>query len=366
MASRMKWALVAAGFTAALTLALDRGGPPDRRLEEFATQAHLWRTSNELAATRRAIVQWSTLDSVRALLPDSGVGFDAPGAMDASNAILAEARDSIQRELAAQGGSRARILLLAKTQSEETRTQQRGGMSVQYFAGSDDAGGWCAVVIDPHGENQATLREAVFAGGSALGPCDYWARFGAPGPAVRAQLPAWGLFLGAPRTGGTTKGGPARRLFGMRQWGSVLAPYVDAQACVAGRLDACERALLDPSVWTTSFFGTLRSPDDVALLARARYERDAAPAEHLMADLRNEVGDEAFARFWHSDGDLRAALAAATGTPAASWMHRWAVARFGTEPRGPTLDLLTAVLTLLALAALGAASLHVAQRRRVA
>ena len=366
MASRMKWVLAVVGLTAALTLALGRGGPPGRRMESYSAQSQLWRASSALAATRRAIVQWSTLDSVRALLPDSGVAFAGSDAIGARSAIFAEARDSIERELAAMGGSRARILVLAHTQPEHVRAQQRGGMSLQYFAGDDGAGGWCAVVIDPVGVQVAALRQSVFAGGSALGPCSFWARYGAPGRAVRSRLPEWGLFLGAARPAGPTQVGTPRGLFGMRRWGSVLAPYIVAQSCVAGRLDSCERALTDASVWTTSFFGVLSSPDDAALLARARFDRDVAPAEHLMADLRTEIGDEAFARFWRSEDDVVEALAEATGTSASSWIHRWAVTRFGAQPRGPTVQPVTALLTLLAIAALGAASLQVARLRRIA
>lgn len=364
MAFRMKWALALVVLTIALTLALGRGGPHGTRLEEYAAQSHLWRASNELDATRRAIAQWSVLASVRGLVPDSGVRFDASGAIDAGYDIFAEARDSIEAELAAMGGSRARIAVVALTGAERPDAR-RPTISVQYFADRDSLGGWCAVVIDPHAADPDGLRDAIFAGGSALGPCAFWARYGAPGPAVASLLPHFGLFLSAPRPAPPAEEVPGRGLFGVRHWGAELAPHVVAQACVAGRMEACARALNDPSTWTASFFGTLRSPDDAALLARRRSDRDISPQGRLMADLKQDVGDEAFTRFWRANGDMNQALAAATGLPAPAWMHRWAAARFGTEPRGPTVDALTALLTVLAIAALAAASLHVARRRRV-
>lgn len=362
MASGMKWALAVTGLTAALGLAIVRGGMPGLPAE-YGAQSEVWRSSAELAATRGALLQWSTLDSVRAILPDSGVVFDVDGTSEAQH-VISELRDSIAAELAVVGGSRARMAVLALAGSDRPGLQ-RALMSVQYFAGVDSLGGWCAVVIDPLATNPLALRQAVFAGGSALGPCAFWAQHGAPGDALAAALPQFGHFLGAPRPGPADAAAPTRGLFGTRPWQHPVAPHVVAQACVAGRIEACDRALHDPLAWSASFFGIDRTPDDAALLVRGRYVREANPSERMLADLRTELGDEAFMRFWRADGHLNDALAAATGTSAAEWMHRWAVARFGTEPRGPTLDALTLLLTLLAMAALAAASLLVAQRRRI-
>ena len=364
MAPRMKWTLAVLVLTASLAFAFSKGGLTTARVEEYRAQSRVWRVSNELGATRRAIVQWEALDSVRSVIPDSGVAFAWSTAADSGGAF-AEVRDSIVAELDAMGGIRTRLAVLLR-RSENTRGSGVTALPVQYFAERDSLGDWCAIVIDPAAARALTLRDAFFQGGSALGPCRFWARYGAPGPAIAGALPEFGVFLGAARPAPVDDQPFRRRLFGVRQWDAPSAPHVVAQACAAGRMDACERTL-DPSTWMRSAFGFVqRGVDDPAIGVRARWDRQLGPPASFVAELERALGPESFAEFWRAGGEPGSALENATGVPAPQWMHGWIVARFGAEPRGPRVPPGTLLLTLLPVAALAAASLVVAARRRVA
>lgn len=78
-----------------------------------------------------------------------------------------------------------------------------------------------------------------------------------------------------------------------------------------------------------------------------------------------ERAEEDFARLWRADGDPEIALTQVLEASPASWIHDWAVARYGREPRGPTIEAVTAALSLITVLLLVSVAVAVARRRRI-
>ncbi len=84
-----------------------------------------------------------------------------------------------------------------------------------------------------------------------------------------------------------------------------------------------------------------------------------------MGDLEAEFGRDRFARFWTSDQTVEDAFTAAFGEPIEVWTMRWAQDRMGVQKAGPSVDLLSVLLTLVTLLACVGISTATATRRRV-
>jgi len=136
------------------------------------------------------------------------------------------------------------------------------------------------------------------------------------------------------------------------------------EGCLAGHIDACRRAVLDPTAYV--------DPDSYPELEEwisSGYARPVGPfggrERTWTGDLETEFGRDRFARFWTSDQDVEDAFTAAFGEPIELWTMRWAQDRMGVQKAGPSVDLLSVLLTLITLLACVGIATATAHRRRV-
>jgi hypothetical protein len=209
------------------------------------------------------------------------------------------------------------------------------------------------------------LAAALLAyGGPVLGPCRWWARYGAPGRGIAAWLPDGGHLLAESAPSVADAPVSRRSLFGRRVTEGEAAIDLGAESCLTGDSARCVSAMLEEGQWTMSRF-IARVEDGPAIYARAPWGLDHGAIEHWFADLEAELGTDEFARVWRSDEPLEASLDRALDAGAAGWIVDWAQSRYGVEPRGPRLDATDLTLTLLTLALMLTISIGVARRRRI-
>jgi hypothetical protein len=206
-------------------------------------------------------------------------------------------------------------------------------------------------------------------------PCRVIDRFGAPGAHVEAWLErgAWGF--GSSRV-------PVPDHLRLRDHSYAELPYfgdrrhplarenVFVGACLAGRPDACARAVLDP-VDVEGNGSELRS---VAARVGWSYAdldwSDESPFRYLddslFADLERQFGEEAFTMFWSSDEEVPVAFEAAFGVELGDWVLTWADTQTGVSRAGPGLSFADIMLVIVTVGALTAMASGVGMRRRLA
>jgi hypothetical protein len=268
-----------------------------------------------------------------------------------------------------------------------------------YFSGTVDGRPFCLVsypfrAVDPtnprsRSELPASIRRrtdtrASNAGGrprDVLGPCGFYLVHGSPGPAVRrwlrddgmarlARTPWTGAYPLAPISNHRGAYGERTR---RRQPGAVSLESTVGEGCLAGRLDACRRAVLDPPAFVEqdSYPAILEEESYLELEEwisseyPGRNEPFGGRERTWMGDLEAEFGGERFGRFWTSDQAVDDAFAAAFGEPIEMWTMRWAQERMGPQKAGPSTDLLSVLLTLVTLLACIGIATATATRRRV-
>lgn len=382
MATRMRWTPGLIGMcVVAGAVIVTRAGDP---LVRDQRNLRLMEVSNELNVTARELLEYATYDTVRSYLPDSaGVRLELrapmpPGwrpvdpwgrpeaaAAELNDTVIDVLRRAVDAELREMGGSRARLAMVALHDVGEALPFGHSRTTLQYHAGRDSLGSWCAVVISVYTDDEWQVLRQMTAGGSVLGPCRLWARYGAPGAGVAAWLPEGGHLLGA-RYPSEPDPQPARRAeFGIRE--PVDADVLlgtRAQGCLAGWREQCLPAVLDEMQWQESFWME-RSSAGPALLARSPHARGGGPIEHVFADLEEELGSERFAAFWRSDESAEGTLDGMLEAGLADWLVDWGQARFGVEPRGPRIDAGNFVITVLGVLLMLVLSVGVARRRTI-
>ena len=271
--------------------------------------------------------------------------------------------------------------------------QNQGRSGVDYFSGAVDGRSFCLAVhpfltsdpTDPTRQSNLTsaiqaLTDVRFATSTdgpptdVLGPCGFHLVYGSPGPAIRRWLRDDGMSrLLRSAWPGSAYPSPTidehRSMYG--EWKDRTrgdqAYERDSpvgEGCLAGHIDACRRAVLDPTAYV--------DPDSYPELGEwisSGYDGSGEPfggrERTWMGDLEAEFGGDRFARFWTSDQDVEDAFAAAFGEPMGVWTMRWAQDRMGIQKAGPSVDLLSVLLTLVALLACVGISTATATRRRV-
>ena len=282
--------------------------------------------------------------------------------------------------------------------------QNRGRAWADYFSGTVDGRSFCLVAYpfyrsdptDPRlRESLATVAEKnrsrlsgvirsltdiTFAGNpdappiDVLGPCSFHWAHGSPGPAIRRWLRDDGMsrLARAPWPGGGYRFPPVsehRGAFGEwnlrnRDFTSVYGrESTVGEGCLAGRIDACRRAVLDPRAYVEP--ESYPELEEWISSGRSRSGEPFGGRERTwMGDLESEFGRDRFARFWTSDQPVEDAFAAAFGEPIGVWTMRWAQERLGVQKAGPSTDGLSVFLTLATLmACVGIATVTAARRR---
>ena len=199
---------------------------------------------------------------------------------------------------------------------------------------------------------------------NALGPCAFYAAFGAPGQDIARWLRSRRFDLALyPRWERTpTTGTGFEWLLPDRTqpwfWGQVYRYPPNAIACLAGRLENCRAAVLSgdratgpsPSVLTTE---------------RWWWHQGLVGGDHYLADVVRSIGPERFRRFWSSDLPVDTALATALRMPVGEWTRGWQAGLVPPIRLGPSVSPGSVTLSLLLAAMALAFVLRTVARREV-
>lgn len=199
---------------------------------------------------------------------------------------------------------------------------------------------------NPHPVPSIDLAERLRNG---LGPCAYFAAFGAPGQDIADWLVSrhyvlalnpWKSGVSAESSGAKEGLNPQRPWF----WGYVYQYEPDAVACMAGRPEACRRTALARGTGAALPIASAEPP--------GWKPPSPAGAWRYMADLADAIGPERFQHFWNSDLPVDTALTAAMRMPVGEWTRRWQATVVPPIRLGPVAPPSAMVLaTLLGVAA---------------
>ncbi|HEV8303553.1 MAG TPA: hypothetical protein VGQ25_01215 [Gemmatimonadales bacterium] len=203
---------------------------------------------------------------------------------------------------------------------------------------------------------------------SVLGPCAFYAAFGAPGKPVLTWLSRRGFDLALypdwDATPGAASSSAGFMMYERRTswfWDFVYHQSFTAVGCLAGRSTSCRAAVVESAD---------RGPGDSVprLIVSHRSwwrQQQLVGGERYLADVAREVGRERFLRFWNSSLPVDTALAAALRAPVGEWSARWQ-RRFGPRlPLGPAAPLSAMLLGIVLGGAAVASVVLTASRREV-
>lgn len=215
--------------------------------------------------------------------------------------------------------------------------------------------------------------------GALIGPCLYYAAFGAPGPSIARWLRDGGWRLShvtdwqAPApTFGPTVGARLAYATGVESFAYEPRRWTTTEglACLAGEAGRCMAALVPPrrldadTVWRQHVVTAIGANENLFRMPRGRSA--LGPSEGwLLSEMVRTLGPERFAAFWRSGEPLADAFRKASNESLDEWVHDWAVRMYGPMPIGPGLNRpgLVAGVALLIVAIIGTAA--VARARRV-
>ena len=200
-----------------------------------------------------------------------------------------------------------------------------------------------------------------------LGPCAFFAAFGAPGREVRhwldhrrfdlALFPGWDR--GTPPNQNQwpyVRPGDDRRIW----WEYIYHQTTPAVACMAGRSAGCRAAVL----------GGATAKGGGAALRFLQTDRNFWRSQrligsaHYLSDVVYGVGRARFLEFWNSSQPVDTALARALRRPVGDWTIAWQQRFAPRVPLGPSVPLTAAVLAvLLAAGAIVCVALTVRRRQ---
>jgi hypothetical protein len=203
---------------------------------------------------------------------------------------------------------------------------------------------------------------------SVLGPCAFYAAFGAPGKPVLTWLSRRGFDLAlypdwdaAPGAASASAGFMVNERRTSWYWDFIYHQSFTAVGCLAGRSSSCRAAVVGRADGVVD-----ASVPRFLASSRSWWRRQQLlGGERYLADVVREVGRERFLRFWNAAMPVDTALAAALRAPVGEWTGRWQ-RRFA--PRLPLGPAAPPIATLLAIVVAGAAVASVvltASRRQV-
>ncbi|PYP16033.1 MAG: hypothetical protein DMD52_08590 [Gemmatimonadetes bacterium] len=185
---------------------------------------------------------------------------------------------------------------------------------------------------------------------TGLGPCAFYAVYGAPGKEVRHWLAKRGYDLARVPFWDRERPERPQDSFVMYQngtrwwWRSVYQFPVTAIGCMAGRTTSCRAAVLSGAAeWTGDSLPRFLESDPRAWWRGQRL----LYSDRYLADVVREVGHDRFLRFWNSPDPVDTALAAALKMPVGEWTERWQRRFVPRLPLGPAAPLSATVLGLL-------------------
>ena len=200
-----------------------------------------------------------------------------------------------------------------------------------------------------------------------LGPCAFYAAFGAPGQPVRRWLGARAFDLAlypdwdaGPPVASSGAGFMMNDGRSQWYWGFVYHQSFSAVACLAGRAASCRAAVVGGA--------DEGSPDSLPRFMGSnrvwwRSQR-LVGGERYLADVAREVGPERFVRFWNTSMPVDTALAVALRAPVGEWTKAWQRRFAPLLPLGPAAPLGATLLgVVLGAAAVGSVVLTASRRQ---
>ena len=182
-----------------------------------------------------------------------------------------------------------------------------------------------------------------------LGPCAFYAAFGAPGGEIGRWLsqrsfdlalyPRWGEAVRAQSEPSQTASSFDP---GQNRWFWMNAYRLPASAigCLAGRDSSCRAAVLRGA-------GAGDSVRHLVSTTRWWLDQSLVGGDRYLADVRQAVGAQRFREFWNSELPVDTALAAVLRTPVGEWTRRWERGQAPVIRLGPAAPLPAVLLGLL-------------------
>jgi hypothetical protein len=198
---------------------------------------------------------------------------------------------------------------------------------------------------------------------NVLGPCAYYAAFGAPGREIWRWLGARRFDLALyPRWGRAPGDSANSDLVTARHqpwyWYEVYQYPPEAIGCLAGRPAACEAAVLAGA-------GGTEAPARIVSTERWWWRQALFGADYYLADAVRTLGHERFRRLWGSELPVDSALAEAFRKPVGEWTRDWQAGVAPPIRLGPATSLGSTLLGLLLAAAALALVARTVSRREV-
>lgn len=338
--------------------------PRPRRLERVgrypqvaANQARI-----ELRAARRAVAVRAVRDSARSLPAAAGTPAFFGDWNDAARTWLTDRVREILGDTAPLHPVRIALL----------RAPEFLWSPTLFYALPNAPDDPCVAIYadGPYPPGMSPRRPGYRRSASALlGPCAYYARFGTPGPAVRAWLRDGGsaLALTSPAYPAPRWRPPPREPWVYTVLSDTDEPWfadqrlafpLTLEACLTGEPGRCSEFVMGPRHEERHLQAMQIWPERAWALR---------PGEITwLNDVLVAFGPERFASFWAADGLLPDAFTRAFGEPLDTWTHGWALGRFGDPRRDGRLSPQAAGISAVAAVACLLIAVAVATRRRVA
>lgn len=380
-----RWIMgVSIGCAAVVAVMAIRGDRPERAYWVQRGTPEALAANRATRQYRRAYQEWRAIarrDSIVASLSARPAAVAESlvvrGSTGVSRETVAHVERLVRRQASGLGidRARARVTIAVVTEARspvDLPAADRGGLAFDYIVPPSAPPGSCVVVVVLRASDASTASEAritrmlgdVAYTSALLGPCGFFARFGAPGPAMErwlmsrgydlARTPNWRLI----RSGGSRDVGDRswRRRREHEYFSEAMAPGV--RACVAGRIQACEAMVAEQPPGESGTPGLL--------IRRSIYDGTGSSSiVDYLSDLVSYAGADRVAPLWTGEASTLA-FSDAAGESIGEWTRRWLLAYYPSRPRiGPGIGIGELAVALAGLLASIGVAVLVASRRQV-